>query len=267
MAAFTRILGYALVIISVYMALRGEAAGGAIGVSAGFIFIILGTIQPKDIEEINIFESGIKLRATLDRAEEIILNLKTIALPLSEMAITTAALQLKQGQGISRRNLEDLVIRTESALKAMGAKTDDIESSKKIFYEVKSFILAQDIFIKFQEAKAPLIHQKEVEKSELLKEVQKEHGDEMEVHRKYGPYTDSLVHFQIKAFLEDRATSKNIKDEFNESLRSYNNYLDEPTREMLVEVLAARLTELEHFNNTRHLKNPHHYLSVDNSSF
>ena len=89
----------------------------------------------------------------------------------------------------------------------------------------------------------------------------------MEVHRKYGPYTDSLVHFQIKAFLEDRATSKNIKDEFNESLRSYNNYLDEPTREMLVEVLAARLTELEHFNNTRHLKNPHHYLSVDNSSF
>ncbi|AIR84894.1 hypothetical protein [Pantoea rwandensis] len=265
MAAFTKILGYALVIISVYMALRGEAAGGAIGVSAGFIFIILGTIQPKDIEEINIFKSGIKLRATLDRAEEIILNLKAIAVPLSEMAITTAALQLKQGQGISRRSLEDLVIRTESALKAMGAKADEIESSKKIFYEVKSFVLAQDIFLNFHEAKSPVISQKCIEMNEEMTKVRQVQGDESEVYRKYGPFTDSTVHFLIKSFLEENATSKNIKSEFNEKLRSYDNYLDETNREMLIEILKPRLDELERFNDTHQLINPHQYLSVEKS--
>lgn len=265
MAAFTKILGYALVIISVYMALSGEAAGGAIGVSAGFVFIILGTIDIKNIKEIKILQLSVKLEKTLDRAEEIISNLKGIAVPLSEMAITTAALQLKDGKGISRRELEDLVIRTENALKKMSAESEEIESSKKIFYEVKSFVLAEDIYWNFLEAKAPFTNQKWIEMNEEMTKVRQVHGDESEINRKYAPFTYKDTHFLIKSFLEQNATSKNIKSEFNERLRSYDDYLDETTREMLIEILQPRLNELEHFNNTQQLINPHKYLSVEKS--
>lgn len=148
---------YLLIVLGAINSTIGNVTGGIACFSAGFLILILTTYNIAHLK-FGILEA--KMEAKLNEAQEVIDKLRSISLPVSEIAIVSASQMRSRGNPLSRKELFDYVETICSELKKIDANEENIKSVKKPWavstaIEMSDAILRK-VDIVFSEKKKPV---------------------------------------------------------------------------------------------------------------
>ncbi|MRS20769.1 hypothetical protein GJV08_16510 [Enterobacteriaceae bacterium RIT692] len=132
--------GLFCIITGVMSCLFGNVAGGGVVITTGLALILLSQFQ---IESIKMPGLEAKLINTINEAEIILDKLRKISLPISEIAIATAARAGRYGGATSSKDMMRYVTSLEAQLKGMSVSESEVKEIKKPWIDFASYDLSK----------------------------------------------------------------------------------------------------------------------------
>lgn len=138
--------GLICIVLGVISCLIENVTGGSVVIITGLALIILSQFQ---LESIKLLGLEAKLRSTINDAEKVLEKLKKISLPISEIAIATAAKAGRVGSATPSKEMMDYVMVVEEQLKGMGLEDSELTALKKPWIRTASYDLSSRLQKKF----------------------------------------------------------------------------------------------------------------------
>lgn len=243
--------GLACIVLGVISCLAGNVTGGGVVVTTGLALIILSQFQ---LESIKMPGLEAKLRSTINDAETVLEKLKNISLPISEIALNTAANSGRVGSATPSKKMMEYVAIIEKQLKGMGFDEEKIITIKQPWIKTASYDLSTLLQHKFIDYYS-FLSDKEIE---LLSSIDIDSEDD-EVKR-------SEIIQKTRLMEEEKQAAKKIlslDDVFNYVGKLYSfiensKALNESQKKSFIENNIEAIRDINHLLDTGHIRRPNH---------
>ncbi|KOA72278.1 hypothetical protein [Pantoea sp. CFSAN033090] len=142
----TLYFGLIFISLGVVACLFGNVAGGSVVIITGLALMLLSQFQ---LESIKMLGLEAKLISTINDAEKVLEKLKKISLPISEIALATAAKSGRVGSATPSKDMMEYVMTIEEQLKGMGIKESELTAIKKPWIRTASYDLSSRLQQRF----------------------------------------------------------------------------------------------------------------------
>ncbi|OQV42616.1 hypothetical protein BZ160_00360 [Pantoea vagans] len=137
--------GCLCILAGVFNTLKGNVSSGTVVIITGLALIILSQFE---IESLKLLGLEAKLKGTITEAEEVLSKLKSISVPISQLAVSVAVRAGRWDSDTPAGEMYQYVKELEGKLSNMGVSKDDIIKVKKDWVTFTALDLSRDLINK-----------------------------------------------------------------------------------------------------------------------